>query len=201
MSYLKCIIRVNSDMVLSHLPNILSLSRIFLAIAGLYFFVNGASVYGALFFALAFFSDFLDGFLARRFDWISEFGKLIDPITDKFVVLLGFFLLYLKMDIPIWIVLLIAAREVLLTAYRLWVIQMGGEVIPAGFWGKAKTTMQMLTIAMGLLYLGFFGSSYLLETIVKLGVYLSLVLTLFSGFIMLKYRYGQGKDLRDNKSG
>ncbi len=187
-------------MVLSYLPNILSFSRIFLAVAGLCFFLSGASVYGALLFALAFFSDFLDGFLARRFGWITEFGKLIDPITDKFVVLLGFFLLYLKMDIPLWIFVLIAAREVLLTAYRLWVIQRGGNVIPAGFWGKAKTTVQMITIAMGLLYLGFLGSSYLLENAVRLGVYISLVLTLFSGFIMLKYEYGQGKDLRDNKS-
>ena len=97
-------------------------------------------------FALASLTDTFDGDLARRWDLVTDFGKIADPIADKALIgaaLVGLSLLH---DLPWWITVTIAAREVAVTALRFWVLRHG--VIPASRGGKIKTVLQ--TLALGL---------------------------------------------------
>ena len=97
-------------------------------------------------FATAVVTDHLDGYLARTFDLVTEFGKLADPIADK--MLIGAALIGLSMlgDLPWWLTLVILFREVGITALRFAVIRHG--VIPASRGGKLKTTVQAVAIGM-----------------------------------------------------
>ncbi|EIE99713.1 CDP-diacylglycerol--glycerol-3-phosphate 3-phosphatidyltransferase [Saccharomonospora glauca] len=100
-------------------------------------------------FALAAVTDRLDGWLARRYDLVTDFGKIVDPIADK--ALIGAALLGLSVlgELPWWITVVILGREAAVTALRFWVIRHG--VIPASKGGKAKTLTQVVAIGLVLL--------------------------------------------------
>jgi CDP-diacylglycerol--glycerol-3-phosphate 3-phosphatidyltransferase len=100
-------------------------------------------------FAVASISDLFDGKLARKYNLVTDFGKLVDPIADK--ALMGAALIGLSTlgDLPWWITVVILAREIGITLLRFWVIRHG--VIPASRGGKAKTMLQGLAIAMYIL--------------------------------------------------
>lgn len=100
-------------------------------------------------FATAVITDHLDGYLARRYDLVTEFGKLADPIADK--MLIGAALIGLSMlgDLPWWLTLIILFREIGVTVLRLAVIRHG--VIPASRGGKLKTLVQAVAIGLFIL--------------------------------------------------
>lgn len=103
----------------------------------------------AVVFLLASITDFIDGAIARRYDWITNFGKIADPIADKFltgVALIGLSALDL---LPWWVTAVIIIREVAVTLLRFWVIEHG--VIAASRGGKAKTLAQTIAITMYLI--------------------------------------------------
>ena len=98
-----------------------------------------------LFFALASFTDFLDGHLARKNHWVTTFGKFIDPVADKLLVLSTLIMLsYLRL-VPAWMVILILARELSVDGLRMIAVS-NGKVIAAGPLGKIKTASQMILI-------------------------------------------------------
>jgi CDP-diacylglycerol--glycerol-3-phosphate 3-phosphatidyltransferase len=102
--------------------------------------------WAALVFLLASVTDFIDGYVARRFELVTTVGKIADPIADKFltgVALIG--LSYLD-ALPWWVTILIIAREIGVTLLRFWVIEHG--VITASRGGKTKTLLQMIAISM-----------------------------------------------------
>ena len=134
-------------------PNILTLSRIFLTCIFVVFMQQGVSGAGwaLLFFAIAVATDFADGFIARKYDLVTSFGTLMDPIADKFLILAAFFMLAFEALVPLWMVLVIAGREILVTASRLHRIT-NGQVIPAEQLGKIKTVVQMTTVIVALFY-------------------------------------------------
>lgn len=104
-------------------------------------------------FLLASMTDLVDGKLARANHQITDFGKFMDPIADKLLViaaLVGFVQLHLCNS---WVVMIIVAREFLVTSLRL--MAAGREVIAANIWGKAKTVSQMTAIVATLLFAGF----------------------------------------------
>ncbi len=101
-------------------------------------------------FALASLTDFLDGHLARKNQWITVFGKFIDPVADKLLVLSTFVLLLSRELIPAWMVILILARELSVDGLRLIAIS-NGKVIAAGPLGKIKTASQMVFLLLILL--------------------------------------------------
>jgi CDP-diacylglycerol---glycerol-3-phosphate 3-phosphatidyltransferase len=130
-----------------NLPNQLTLLRCCLAIVFVAFmsFENAVCFLAAfLVFVLAIITDWLDGRLARRWNMVSNFGKLLDPVADKVLMVAGFIML-LNMSwltIPGWTIVAILAREFLVTGVR----SLGateGIVIPANIWGKVKTGIQM----------------------------------------------------------
>ncbi|MBI3311980.1 MAG: CDP-diacylglycerol--glycerol-3-phosphate 3-phosphatidyltransferase, partial [Candidatus Omnitrophica bacterium] len=131
-----------------NLPNKLTLLRIFLTflIMGLLFVpgVWAKSLCLALF-LLASMSDWLDGYLARRFSQVSPLGVLLDPIADK-VLVIGILLAFVQLRlVPAWMVLAILMRELVITGVRLYALNRH-VVIPAAREGKHKTVSQMVTI-------------------------------------------------------
>ena len=102
-------------------------------------------------FALAAFTDLFDGMLARKYNQITTFGKILDPIADKILVLTAMFIFASQEILSWWMVLLIAAREILVTASRVFLLT-EGKVIPAEAAGKFKTIWQITTISLVLIY-------------------------------------------------
>jgi len=98
-----------------------------------------------LLFILASFTDFLDGFIARRYNKVSDLGKLLDPIADK-ILILGVFLAFLALGrINIWMVIIIMIREFIITGVRLFALNRG-YVLEARKFGKHKTVSQMVGV-------------------------------------------------------
>jgi len=106
--------------------------------------------WAALVFGLAGISDSLDGYLARKNKQVTTFGKLVDPVADKLLTTAAL-LAFLRFGwCDIWLVLLVLAREFLVTSVRM-VASAQGVVIPASVWGKVKTVSQVVTILLILL--------------------------------------------------
>ena len=100
-----------------------------------------------LVFLFAAFTDFLDGFLARRWDAVSNFGKLMDPLADKLLVAAALIALVYIRALPHWAVTIIISREFLVTGLRMLALEQGRPVISASIWGKLKTVSHMVMIA------------------------------------------------------
>ena len=109
--------------------------------------------YLALFlFLAASFTDFLDGYLARKNNLVTNFGKFMDPLADKLLVCSALVCLVDQQILPSWAVILIIAREFAISAFRL-IASDNGVVIAASWWGKFKTVSQMALIVVGILNL------------------------------------------------
>ncbi len=138
-----------------NLPNKLTISRIVLAfVCMLLVFCRGTGAKaGALsVFLVASITDFCDGYLARRYHLTSDFGRLMDPIADKILVI-SLFLAFVELRIiPAWMVVLIIARELVITGLRL-LAAAKGVVLTAAQGGKHKTVSQIVAIVLMLWFL------------------------------------------------
>lgn len=130
-------------------------------------------------FIVASITDFIDGFLARRWNVISDFGKLWDPIADKILVNSSLFSLSAIELLPIWIPILILTRDIIIDGLRMW-SSSKKVIVPANIWGKIKTFVMMI----GILYLIFFGvklnNDYYFWAIQLLLMYISILLSYIS---------------------
>ena len=98
-------------------------------------------------FVLASLSDFADGYIARHYNQVSDFGKFMDPLADKLLVCSAMIALIEMNRIPSWVVIIIIAREFIISGFRL-IASDNGVVIAASYWGKFKTTFQMVMICL-----------------------------------------------------
>ncbi len=99
---------------------------------------------GAAIYALASATDAIDGYLARKNNQVTDFGKFLDPLADKMLVITALVVLqYMEMIHPV-ITVIIITRELMVTSIRLIAASSVGKVIAAGWWGKAKTVTQMI---------------------------------------------------------
>ncbi|MGN8630508.1 CDP-diacylglycerol--glycerol-3-phosphate 3-phosphatidyltransferase [Blautia sp. HCP3S3_G3] len=119
-------------------------------------------------------TDWFDGYLARKNNLVTNFGKFMDPLADKLLVCSALICLIELDKLPAWIVIIIIAREFIISGFRLIAAE-NGVVIAANYWGKFKTVSQMLMII--LLILNFGGIFDVIETIL---IWLSLALTVIS---------------------
>ena len=138
-----------------NLPNKLTLARIllvpvFMVLAGMSQygtsdFASGWYLAAGAVFAVASFTDFLDGYLARKWNLVTDFGKFADPLADKLLTTVAF--LYMMRDgvCSIWVVAIILAREFAVSGVRMLAAS-SNHVIAANLWGKVKTVLQMVTI-------------------------------------------------------
>lgn len=124
-------------------------------------------------FAAASFTDFLDGYLARRDHLVTNFGKFLDPLADKLLVCSALICFVEQGLLPAWMVIVIISREFVISAFRL-IASDNGVVIAASYWGKFKTVSQMIMTILLILHLP---SLFLLEQIF---IWLALVLTVVS---------------------
>ena len=136
---------------------------------------------GLLVFIVASITDWLDGYLARRDNLVSDFGKFMDPLADKMLTTAAFLVIMEKDFISSWVLLIILFREFLVSGIRL-VAAGEGKVIAASIWGKAKTVSQMIAIIASLLLMNVSmftpGVTYIAVNVL---VWVSTILTLISG--------------------
>ena len=107
-------------------------------------------------FIIASITDKLDGYLARKNNQVTTFGKFLDPLADKILVLAAMVMLVEMQKLPAWIPIIVLAREFVVSGYRLIAVEKGGQVIAASKWGKLKTVTQMLAIILAIVDLHSF---------------------------------------------
>lgn len=125
-------------------------------------------------FVIASVTDWFDGYLARKHHLVTNFGKFMDPLADKLLVCSAMICLIELERLPAWIVIIIIAREFIISGFRLIAAE-NGIVIAANYWGKFKTVSQMIMIILLLLHFG--GIFAVLEQIF---IWMSLALTVIS---------------------
>jgi len=162
-----------------NLPNKLTILRVIM----IPFFVFALMVEGgsnpiyryiaAAIFIAASLTDLLDGNIARKYNLVTNFGKFMDPLADKLLVCSALICMIELGQLPAWMVLIIIAREFIISGFRL-VASDNGVVIAASYWGKWKTTFQMISVV--LLIFNFEA----LTLITKISVWISLALTVIS---------------------
>ncbi|HPD96977.1 MAG TPA: CDP-diacylglycerol--glycerol-3-phosphate 3-phosphatidyltransferase [Synergistales bacterium] len=145
-------------MTVWNVPNVLSLSRVFLApLVMVFLTLRGqfGNIFGlpfgdilaGLVFTIAALTDTVDGYIARKHGMVTNLGKLIDPLADKILVVAALISLVQLQRLPAWIVVVIISREFFVTGLRMVAVS-EGVVIPASRGGKAKTVTQIIAILM-----------------------------------------------------
>lgn len=151
-------------------------------------------------FIIASITDKLDGYIARSRNQITTFGKFLDPIADKVLVITAMIILVEMGKLPAWIPTIIVFREFIVSGYRLIAVENGGKVIAASIWGKLKTVTQMLAIIVAFMDNHAFGSvlkgeltgyAFIINTITTIMMLVCVVATIFSGWDYIK----NGKEL------
>ncbi len=129
------------------IPNIISIMRVLLSIPVMYFLLQKSYGSALILFAVAGFSDGLDGFLAKRYGWQSRLGGLLDPLADKVLLMSSFLVLGATGLIPIWLVLAAIARDLIIVGGALYYNFMVEEVQPApSLISKLNTLLQILLV-------------------------------------------------------
>jgi len=153
-----------------NLPNKLTIFRIilvplmvivpFLGLNNEYFGIPLQYLIIDFIFIVASITDKLDGYLARKNNQVTTFGKFLDPLADKILVLAAMVMLVEMNRLPAWIPIIVLAREFMISGYRLIAVEKGGKVIAASNWGKLKTVTQMLAIILAFVDLNSFGECF-----------------------------------------
>ena len=133
-----------------NLPNKLTLLRVFMIPVCLLLWALGLSYPAAAVFVLAAATDFLDGYIARKKNLVTVFGKFADPVADKILVLTAMIFLCADGRLPAWAVCIVAARELMVDGLRLVAVGKG-NVIAAGWLGKIKTNTQYFCVLAAML--------------------------------------------------
>ena len=136
-----------------NLPNKLTVMRVILIpffVAAL-LYVNGSSqtmrIVANVIFIVASLTDLFDGKIARKYNLVTNFGKFMDPLADKLLVCSALICLIQLGQLPAWVVIIIISREFIISGFRL-VAADNGIVIAASYWGKFKTTFQMIAVIL-----------------------------------------------------
>ena len=170
-----------------NIANVLTMVRcvmvpVFVVVAALYpESVGGRSVAAAIF-VVAMITDFLDGYLARSRNLVTDFGKIVDPIADKAMTGAAFIMLSVWDYVPWWMTILILLREFGITIMRFTILKYGA--LPANMAGQAKTMMQSIAITFCLLPFELWWSPA--RWIGLALVTIAFVLTIWSGLVNLK---------------
>lgn len=163
-----------------NLPNKLTVLRVVMIPFFVYFLLYpGFESYGnyiaAAIFIVASLTDLLDGKIARKYNLVTNFGKFMDPLADKLLVCAAMICLVETKQLASWIVIIIISREFIISGFRL-IASDNGIVIAASYWGKFKTTFQMLMIIVLILDI----PNTFFEILGIILVYAALILTVVS---------------------
>ena len=142
-------------------------------------------------FIIASITDKLDGSIARARNQVTTFGKFLDPLADKILVIAAMVILVEYAKLPAWIPIIVLAREFIVSGYRLIAVEKGGKVIAASIWGKLKTVTQMIAIILAYIDINAFGEfingnltgfALILNIIATIIMIISVIATVFSGW-------------------
>lgn len=156
-----------------------------------------------LIFAISSYTDHLDGKIARKRAQVTNFGKFLDPIADKVLVLSAMMMLVEDGRLAAWIPIVIIAREFMVSGYRLIAVEQEGNVIAASIWGKLKTVTQIIAVLLAILDVNSFatcfsgnleGFAFIHNLLTTLFMIAAVIATVFSGIDYLK---GSKKLLKD----
>ena len=160
-----------------NLPNKLTTLRIILVPVFIIVYMTlGTGFAACAIFVIASVTDFFDGHLARKHNLVTNYGKIMDPLADKLLVMAALVSMVALKDLAAWVVIVILAREFTITGFRTLAME-ANIVMAASWWGKVKTTVQMIMIPVVLLNLPF-AVMPMVETVL---IYLSVFFTIFSG--------------------
>ncbi len=172
-----------------NIPNVLTIIRVILIIPFTVLLLGGQKgmfgpnlllpdIVADCIFVVASLTDLLDGMIARRYNLVTNFGKFMDPLADKLLVCTAMIALIEMNRIPAWIVIVIIAREFIISGFRLIAAERG-VVIAASYWGKFKTTFQMIMIILMIIepILVLLGMP---AVVVDVIMYIALILTVVS---------------------
>lgn len=184
-----------------HIPNILTVSRFFLIPFIIYFIVVDEFILALIFLTISGLTDILDGFIARKFNFITNFGKLIDPLADKSTQLSVLLTITIKGVIPVWIIVLVALKEAAMIAGASFLY--GKELVVSSKWfGKLSTVLFYIAIVCSFI-IAYWNSGNLV-TISPLPqfdlwiYYLALACTIFSLVMYYITFYKQGYLKKEN---
>lgn len=172
----------------------------FLGIQGEVFEIPITWIIIDIIFIIASITDKLDGYIARSRNQITTFGKFLDPIADKILVISAMIMLVENSRLPGWIPIVVLFREFIVSGYRLVAVEKGGKVIAASIWGKLKTITQMLALVVALIDTNAFGVfvntsldtyHFIMNIFATVMMSISVIATIFSGVDYVK----NGKDL------
>ncbi|MDL2316858.1 CDP-diacylglycerol--glycerol-3-phosphate 3-phosphatidyltransferase [Desulfovibrio sp. OttesenSCG-928-A18] len=172
-----------------NLPNQLTLSRILMVPVVLIFLHFGGvwtSFFAGFFFALAGFTDLIDGYLARKNKEITMLGKFLDPLADKMLVSSVLIMMVYLERVAAWIVIIIICRDIMVTGLRA-IAADEGIVIAADKYGKLKTLLQLVALEPLILHYTWLGLP--MHDIGIFLLYISLALTVFSGYNYVRNFY------------
>ena len=161
-----------------NLPNKLTILRVIMIVPFVIVMLAGSAVPAGKWIALALFivaslTDFVDGYLARKYNLVTNFGKFMDPLADKLLVYSALICLVALEQFPVWMVIVIVSREFIISGFRL-IASDNGVVIAASYWGKFKTVFQMVMIC---LMIADIAQIAIVTTVV---MYIALALTIIS---------------------
>jgi len=160
-----------------NIPNKLTLLRVIMIplfiIFLIYDFVPFSDIFAIVLFVLAFFTDWLDGYIARKSNQVTNFGKIMDPLADKVLVASAMVCLNTMGIVNPWITIAILAREFIVSGIRI-AAAADGNVVAASMWGKLKTAWQFIAILTALLFMEK-------NIVVDICMWINLILTIFSG--------------------
>lgn len=177
-----------------NLPNKLTIIRMVLTPVFLFVFLAPFIPYhyflGLIIYAAGCITDFLDGKIARKYNLITTFGKLADPVADKMLTTAALLALMDAGFCSIYIVFIVLTREFAVTSVRL-AASAQGVVIPANIWGKLKTASQMIStilimLFMALMQSGILTTAFPLDIISSVLLWITAVLAVISGIIYIK---------------
>ena len=180
-----------------NVPNRLTILRVCMiplfVIAMLLESIPYSDVVAGIIFIAACITDFFDGYIARKYNLITTFGKFMDPLADKLLVcaVLICFVAVKDVAMPVWIVIIIISREFIISGFRL-VAAEKNVVIAASYWGKVKTVIQMI---MSILLIFNF-SHPVFAILEQISIYAALVFTVIS---LIDYIYKNRDVMRDER--
>ncbi len=162
-----------------NIANKLTLLRIILIPIFIYLLLEDYTIAAFVMFSIASFTDFLDGYLARKYNLITNFGKFMDPLADKLLVTSALVCFVQLGLLNSWVVIIILSREFIVSIFRA-IAAAEGIVIAASWWGKAKTISQMFMVIV--LLLGNYPFEWLHIPMDQILIYVATILTVISGY-------------------
>lgn len=173
--------------MLKYVPNMLTVIRFFLIPFTVYYLVNDQFILAIVFLCISGLTDVLDGAIARKFNFITNFGKLIDPLADKITQLSLLGTLVLKNIIPLWILIIVLLKEATMVAGASFLY--GKELVVSSKWyGKAATVLFYLAIIVSMIFRDL-GVQSSIDLIIY---YIALAMTIFSLVMYFREFYMQG---------